>query len=128
MEGLDEIGRRECARGRGEKKSVKEQAYENLKFALGRLGWSVYDYYTSLPIEFYAAVAGHQEAEAERAKVLRFASYRVAEAMAGSKALGSIDRFWPMGEGETKKTFAPPTKEIYEEIMKRHNIKLKTNG
>lgn len=95
---------------------------------MGRLGWSPYDYYTSLPIEFYAAVEGYQEAETERAKILRFASYRVAEAMAGSKAIGSIDRFWPMGGNSSRDYFAKPSREMFDEILKRHNINIKANG
>jgi len=49
--------------------------------------------------------------------------------MAGSKAVGSIERFWPMvGEEKEVKVLEPMTKEKYDEILKRHNIKMKTDG
>lgn len=49
--------------------------------------------------------------------------------MAGSKAVGSIDRFWPMADDKSdKKQIEPMTKDRYEAILKRHNIKMKTDG
>jgi len=49
--------------------------------------------------------------------------------MAGSKAVGSIERFWPMPDDKKEvKQVEPMTKERYEAIMKRHNIKMKTDG
>jgi hypothetical protein len=49
--------------------------------------------------------------------------------MAGSKAVGSIDRFWPMADDQPdKKQIEPMTKDRYEAILKRHNIKIKTDG
>jgi hypothetical protein len=49
--------------------------------------------------------------------------------MAGSKAVGSIERFWPMADDQPeKKKIEPMTKERYEAILKRHNIKMKTDG
>ena len=45
--------------------------------------------------------------------------------MAGSKAIGSIHKFWDMGENKTEqKQIEPMTKERYEAILKRHNIKV----
>jgi len=41
-----------------------------------------------MPHEFYAACEGYQERQKESAMVIRFASFRIAEAMAGSKAIG----------------------------------------
>lgn len=77
-----------------------------------------------MPIEFYAACEGYHERKNDDAKVIRFAAFRISEAMAGSKAIGSIDRFWPMDDGE-KKAVEPMTKERVEAIFKRHNIKRK---
>jgi hypothetical protein len=111
-----------------EKKSTREQCFDNLKFALGKLGWSAYQYYTSLPVEYAAAVEGYIEKQTEQAKVIRFASFRIAESMAGSKAVGSIERFWPLADEEPVKKVEPMTKDRYEAIMKRHNIKMKTDG
>jgi hypothetical protein len=48
--------------------------------------------------------------------------------MAGSKAVGSIERFWPLADEEPVKKVEPMTKDRYEAIMKRHNIKMKTDG
>jgi hypothetical protein len=49
--------------------------------------------------------------------------------MAGSKAVGSIDRFWPMpGDDKVESKAEPMTKDRYEAILKRHNIKMKTDG
>jgi hypothetical protein len=46
--------------------------------------------------------------------------------MAGTKALGSIEKFWPMGDVVEKKAAAPSfTKEQYDAIMARHKIKVK---
>lgn len=56
--------------------------------------------------------------------VIRFASFRIAEAMAGSKAIGKINRFWPMDE-EEKKELQPMTSERYKAILERHNLKIK---
>lgn len=92
---------------------------------MGKLGWTVYQYYTALPIEFYAACEGYQEKIEEEAKLIRFAAYRVAESFVGTKALGSIEKFWPMGEIEQKPTAPKFTKEQYDAIMARHKIKVK---
>jgi hypothetical protein len=82
-----------------------------------------------MPVEFYAAVQGYYEKQTEDVKILRFASFRISESMAGSKAIGSIDKFWPMRDDvEEQKTIEPMTKERYEAILKRHNIKMKTDG
>jgi len=91
------------------------------------LGWTPYDYYTSLPLEFYAACQGYIEKKTESAKVIRFASFRIAESMAGSKAVGSIEKFWPMDDEIDKPKVEPMTPEKYQEIINRHKIK-KENG
>lgn len=88
------------------------------------MGWTPYEYYTSLPVEFYAAAEGYQMRQSEQAKILRFASFRLAECFVGSKAIGSIEKFWPMEVQEIKKP-DPMTKERYEAILKRHNLKIK---
>jgi hypothetical protein len=88
------------------------------------LGWSVYQYYTALPIEFYAACEGYLERRNDQTKILRFASFRLAECFVGSKAIGNIDKFWPMDETEEPKKIEM-TKDRYEAILKRHNIKVK---
>ena len=88
------------------------------------MGWTAYDYYTSMPIEFYAVCEGYMEKDEDFAKVIRFASFRVAESMAGSKAIGSIEKFWPMDKNEEKKT-NPLTQEEIKGIFERHNIKSK---
>jgi len=93
------------------------------------LGWTVYEYYTALPMEFYAACEGYNEKQTDYAKVIRFASFRMAESFAGSKAIGKIERFWPLPEDEkNKKLIEPMTKDRYEAILKRHNIKVKNDG
>lgn len=74
-----------------------------------------------MPMEFYAACEGYFERKKEDTLVIRFASYRVAESMAGTKALGNIDNFWPIGE---KKKAEPISKERVEAIFKRHNIQI----
>lgn len=56
--------------------------------------------------------------------VIRFASFRVAEAMAGSKAIGKINKFWPMDEDDKKKV-EPMTADRYKAILERHNLKIK---
>lgn len=49
--------------------------------------------------------------------------------MAGSKAVGSIERFWPiLGDDKKESKAEPMTKDRYEAILKRHNIKMKTDG
>jgi len=49
--------------------------------------------------------------------------------MAGSKAVGSIERFWPMAEDDkVESKVEPMTKDKYDAILKRHNIKMKTDG
>lgn len=78
-----------------------------------------------MPHEFYAACEGYQERQKESAMVIRFASFRIAEAMAGSKAIGNINRFWPMESDEVKKEIEPMTTERYQAILQRHNIKVK---
>jgi len=79
-----------------------------------------------MPIEFYAAYEGYQEKQFEQTKIMRFASFRVAESMAGSKAIGSIERFWPMlDDKDNKKEIEPMTKDRYDAILQRHNLKIK---
>lgn len=78
-----------------------------------------------MPHEFYAACEGYQERQNESALVIRFASFRVAEAMAGSKAIGNINRFWPIKQAEDIKQIEPMTSEQYKAILERHNIKIK---
>lgn len=75
-----------------------------------------------MPIEFYAACEGYLEKQKDDSMVIRFASFRIAEAMVGSKAIGGIEKFWPM-ESEEKKKVEPMSKERIEAIFKRHNIK-----
>jgi hypothetical protein len=77
-----------------------------------------------MPHEFYAACEGYQERQKESAMVIRFASFRIAEAMAGSKAIGKINKFWPMEE-EDKKEVEPMTADRYKAILERHNLKIK---
>jgi hypothetical protein len=57
--------------------------------------------------------------------VIRFASFRIAEAMAGSKAIGNINKFWPMESDEVKKEIEPMTANRYKAILERHNLKIK---
>jgi len=57
--------------------------------------------------------------------VIRFASFRIAESMAGSKAIGKINKFWPMDDEEDKKEIQPMTSERYTAILERHKIKIK---
>ena len=45
--------------------------------------------------------------------------------MAGSKAVGNIEKFWPMDGDKEVTKIEPMTKERYEAILKRHNLKLK---
>lgn len=85
----------------------------------------MYEYYTALPIEFYAAMEGYYERQKEKAEIIRFAAYRIAESMAGTKAVGSIEKFWPMGEKEEQKKVPPMTKERYDAIMSRHKLNKK---
>jgi len=77
-----------------------------------------------MPHEFYAACEGYQERQKESAMVIRFASFRISEAMAGSKAIGNINKFWPM-EDEDKKEVEPMTADRYKAILERHNLKIK---
>ena len=77
-----------------------------------------------MPHEFYAACEGYLERQKESAMVIRFASFRVAEAMAGSKAVGKINKFWPMEEDD-KKEVEPMTADRYKAILERHNLKIK---
>ena len=88
------------------------------------MGWSPYEYFTALPGEFYAAYKGYDEKTDKAAKILRFAAFRVAEAVAGSKAIGSIENFWPM-EKKDKPKVEPMTRERYEAMIKRHKLKVK---
>jgi hypothetical protein len=78
-----------------------------------------------LPIEFAAACQGYEEREIESARLLRFSSYRIAESMAGSKAVGPIDRFWPMPGDKPNNPAKEMTKERYEAILKRHKLNIK---
>jgi hypothetical protein len=78
-----------------------------------------------LPIEFAAACQGYEERQIESARLLRFSTYRIAESMAGSKAVGTIERFWPMAGDNVVNKAEPMTKERFDAILKRHNIKVK---
>lgn len=76
-----------------------------------------------MPIEFYAACEGYLEKNEDFAKVIRFASFRVAESFAGSKAIGSLEKFWPMDKEQKKAE--PISAERIKAIFERHNIKSK---
>jgi len=78
-----------------------------------------------MPHEFYAACEGYQERQKESAMVIRFASFRISEAMAGSKAIGKINKFWPMQDEDDKNEIEPMTAERYQAILQRHNLKVK---
>jgi len=78
-----------------------------------------------MPHEFYAACEGYQERQKESAMVIRFASFRIAEAMAGSKAIGKINKFWPMEDDQEKKEVEPMTADRYKAILERHKLKIK---
>ena len=54
--------------------------------------------------------------------VIRFAAYRIAESMVGTKALGNIDNFWPVSSAK-KEESEPMSPERIEAIFKRHNIR-----
>jgi hypothetical protein len=71
------------------------------------------------------AAEGYAEKIKDDLLIQRFAAYRIACSMAGSKAIGDIERFWPI---ETER--AKPkqiSRELYNQIVKRHKLKLK-NG
>jgi hypothetical protein len=55
--------------------------------------------------------------------IIRFASYRIAECFAGTKAVKNIESFWPMGDKVDNKLEI--SKERYEAILKRHKLKVK---
>jgi len=78
-----------------------------------------------MPHEFYAACEGYQERQKESAMVIRFASFRIAEAMAGSKAIGKINKFWPMDDDDEKREVEPMTADRYKAILERHKLKIK---
>jgi hypothetical protein len=94
---------------------------------LGKLGWSVYEYYTALPYEFYAAAEGYAEKLKDEQYIARFAAYRVACSIAGSKAIGDIERFWPIDSVEKSKP-QMVSDELYRDIIKRHNLKKLKRG
>jgi len=75
-----------------------------------------------MPIEFFAASEGYMEKQKDDAIIIRFASFRIAESMVGSKAIGGIEKFWPI-ETEEQKKIEPMSKERIEAIFKRHNIR-----
>ena len=88
---------------------------------MGKLGWSAYDYYCSTPLEFYAACDGYNEKIKEGMMITRYSTYIIASSMAGSKAIGSIEKIWPVEEA---KSLPAMTKERYDAILKRHKLKL----
>jgi len=96
-----------------------------LQFALGELGWTPYEYYTSTPMEFYAACLGYLNKEKKAAKLLRFAAFRISESMAGSKAVGPIEKFWPMDGDKVRNPAKEMTPDRIKAIFERHKIKTK---
>lgn len=78
-----------------------------------------------MPIEFRAAAEGYYKKIEDNTVPLRFAAFRIAECIAGSKAIGSIDNFWPIPKEKNVDDGEPMTKERIEAIFKRHNIKVK---
>jgi hypothetical protein len=45
--------------------------------------------------------------------------------MAGSKAIGKINKFWPMDDDDEKREVEPMTADRYKAILERHNLKIK---
>ena len=72
-------------------------------------------------MEFYAAFEGYNESVKEQMMITRYSTYVIACSMAGSKAVGSIEKIWPIESNG--KVLPPMTKERYESILKRHKIK-----
>jgi len=78
-----------------------------------------------MPIEFMAAAEGYHKNIENNTIPLRFAAFRISESFAGSKAIGSIDNFWPMPKTNVVEDEEPMTEERIQAIFKRHNIKVK---
>jgi hypothetical protein len=45
--------------------------------------------------------------------------------MVGTKAIGSIEKFWPMADDPKPKKVQPMSKEEYDDLIYRHKIKVK---
>lgn len=71
------------------------------------------------------ASEGYVERFKEELSIHRFAAYRVACSISGSKAIGDIERFWPIEIERAKPKQI--SRELYNQIVKRHKLKLK-NG
>lgn len=85
-----------------------------MQIALGKLGWSEYEYYTSSPEGFYYACKGYFSKMQDESLAIRNLSFIVYR-LGGGK--GSIESIWPL-DGKEKMTISPPTKEWWEKIKK----------
>lgn len=86
--------------------------------ALGKLGWTEYEFYTSSPEAFYFASRGYfSKLQDESLAVRNLAA--IVMGVAGSK--DKIDSVWPLS-GEDKPVFQQPTKEWWAEMKAKQLI------
>ena len=95
-----------------------------MKLALGHLGWTEREYYTSSPEAVYYALEGYFDKRQQEESWFRMVGYPVF-ALAGGK--GDINKYWPMHKGnksEPKKSAGPMTPERKAAIIDRYSKKL----
>lgn len=86
--------------------------------ALGKLGWTEYEYYTSSPEAVYYAFRGYfSKLQDDSLAVRNLAAIFLG--ISGSKK--KIDAIWPL-DGEGKATFKPLTRQEWDNIMAKQKI------
>lgn len=86
-------------------------------FALGKLGWTPREYYTSSPYEFYAACEGYSDKMEQDSLSIRMLAH-ITMGLNGSKQ--KIENVWPLRKKEgNNKRMEQPTKEWWDMMMKR---------
>lgn len=102
-----------------------------MKFALGELGWTPYQYWTSSPYEFHAACEGYLVKERKQAELLRQIGYNIWMGGRTKKDQKVFVEDWlPLSTdvSDNKKRWQP-NKEEYDRLMsKTLNVKVKGNG
>ena len=86
--------------------------------ALGKLGWSEYQYYTCSPEGFYYACQGYFAKLKDESLAIRNLATIVYRLGGGKEP---FDHIWPV-DGKEKTTIAPPTKEWWERMKEKQKV------
>jgi hypothetical protein len=96
-----------------------EYHYQCLEMALGKLGWTEKEFYTSSPKSFFFAIRGYFSKLQDESLAVRNSATIIYRSLGGKSDINSI---WPLN-GEKKDTKIEMDQETYDRIKQIHNLK-----